>query len=185
MKIIAGLGNYGSEYDNTRHNVGFDAVDELAKRHGISVTGFERHSLAGKGIIEGEKVILVKPQTYMNLSGVALRAMVDYYGCGIEDIIVINDDTALDCGKIRVRPKGSAGGHNGLKNIINELGTDEFVRVRIGVGAKPPEWDMVDWVLGRFPSEVRSDVRDGILKACDAAECLLKEAPDAVMNKFN
>lgn len=185
MKIIAGLGNYGSEYDKTRHNVGFDTLDELAKRHGISVTGFERHALVGKGVINGVKVLLMKPQTYMNLSGVAIRAAADYYDCNTEDIIVISDDTALDCGRIRVRPKGSAGGHNGLKNIINELGTNEFTRVRIGVGEKPPEWDMVDWVLGRFPSELRPEADEGIKKAADAAEALLTETTEAVMNRFN
>lgn len=185
MKIIAGLGNPGAEYDKTRHNVGFDAVDELAKRHGISVSGFERHSLAGKGMIEGERVILMKPQTFMNLSGVAIRAMTDYYDCEVEDIIVISDDTALEPGRIRVRPKGSAGGHNGLKNIINELGTEEFIRVRIGVGAKPPEWDMVDWVLGRFSTEARTAADEGILKAGDAVERLLSEPIDMVMNKYN
>ena len=185
MKIIAGLGNYGSEYDKTRHNVGFDALDELADRHGISVSGFERHALVGKGVIDGVKVLLMKPQTYMNLSGVAIRAMSDYYDCNIEDIIVISDDTALDCGRVRIRPKGSAGGHNGLKNIINELGTDEFIRVRIGVGNKPPEWDMVDWVLGRFPAKARPDVDEGIKKAADAVEALLTETTEAVMNRFN
>lgn len=185
MKIIVGLGNYGSEYAGTKHNVGFDAIDVLSERHGIDVTGFERHALVGKGRIGAERVILVKPQTYMNLSGVAIRAMVDYYDCGIEDIIVISDDTALEPGRIRVRSKGSAGGHNGLKNIINELGTEEFVRVRIGVGAKPPEWDMADWVLSRFTAETRPAANEGIVKACDAAECLLTEPVESVMNKFN
>ena len=185
MKIIVGLGNYGSEYAGTKHNVGFEAIDVLSERHGIDVTGFERHALVGKGRIGAERVILVKPQTYMNLSGVAIRAMVDYYDCGIEDIIVISDDTALEPGRIRVRPKGSAGGHNGLKNIINELGTEEFVRVRIGVGAKPPEWDMIDWVLGRFTAETRPAADEGIARACDAVEHLLVKSVESVMNDYN
>lgn len=185
MKIIVGLGNYGSEYDKTRHNVGFDTIEELSERHGINVSSFERHALVGKGRIEAERVILVKPQTYMNLSGVAVRALLDYYDCGIEDLIVISDETAIEPGKIRVRPKGSAGGHNGLKNIINETGTDEFIRVRIGVGAKPPEWDMADWVLSRFPSDIRAAADEGVKKAADAVEALMGETVDSVMNKFN
>ena len=185
MKIVVGLGNPGAEYEGTRHNVGFDAVDILSEKHGIAVTGFERHALVGKGRMGAERVILVKPQTYMNLSGVAVRAMVDYYDCGIEDLIVISDDVALEPGRIRVRPKGSDGGHNGLKNIINELGTDEFVRVRIGVGAKPAQWDMIDWVLGRFTTEVRPAADEGIARACEAVDCLLTESVESVMNKFN
>ena len=185
MKIIAGLGNYGSEYAKTRHNAGFDAIDELSDRHGINVSAFERHALVGKGRIESERVILVKPQTYMNLSGVAVRAMLDYYDCGIEDLIVISDDTALEPGKIRVRSKGSAGGHNGLRNIINELGTDEFTRVRVGVGAKPPEWDMADWVLSRFPEDLRAAADEGVKKAADAVEALTGETVESVMNRFN
>ena len=185
MKIIAGLGNPGPEYVNTRHNVGFEAIDELGDRFNISVTGFERHALVGKGRIGSERVILMKPQTYMNLSGVAIRAMVGYYDCGIEDLIVISDDTALDPGRIRVRPKGSAGGHNGLKSIINELGTEEFTRVRIGVGEKPKDWDMADWVLGHFTAEVRPEADEGVKRACDAAECLMSEPVDSVMNRFN
>ena len=185
MKIIAGLGNYGSEYDNTRHNAGFEVADELGERHGINVSGFERHALVGKGRIGAERVIIMKPQTYMNLSGVAIRAMLDYYDCGVEDLIVVSDDTALDCGRIRVRPKGSAGGHNGLKNIINELGTDEFIRVRVGVGAKPPEWDMIDWVLGRFSTEERAAANEGVKKATEAVEALMGESVESVMNRFN
>ena len=185
MKIIAGLGNPGSEYDKTRHNVGFDTIDVLAGKHGINVTSFERHSLVGKGMISGEKVILMKPQTFMNLSGVAVSAMAGYYECDLEDIIIISDDTALESGRIRVRAKGSAGGHNGLKSIINELGSDEFTRVRIGVDAKPPEWDMADWVLSRFPTEERPKVDEAVIKAGEAVECVIAEGVEKAMNVFN
>ena len=145
MKIIAGLGNPTREYEHTRHNIGFDVVDRLAKQYNISITEKKHKGLCGKGLIEGERVLLLKPQTFMNLSGESIQAAVDFYKLDPEeDVIVIYDDIALDAGRIRVRGKGSAGGHNGMKNIIAHLGTQVFPRVRVGVGAKPADWGLVD-----------------------------------------
>ena len=185
MIIIAGLGNPGREYDNTRHNAGFDTIDRLADKYGIDISAFAHHSLIGKGIICAEKVILVKPQTYMNLSGVAIRSVLEYYKEDSENLIVIYDDTALPAGKVRVRSKGSAGGHNGIKNIIAELGTQEFDRIRVGVGEKPPKWDLADWVLSRPEGEDREAIEKAAEKACSALECIVEYGPGAAMNKFN
>ena len=150
MYIIAGLGNPGGKYDNTRHNIGFMVIDAAAEKYHIAVTEKKHKALIGKGIIGGEKVILVKPQTFMNLSGESIREVIDYYKIEEKtELIVISDDISLDVGTLRIRKKGSAGGHNGLKNIILHLGHDEFRRIKIGVGEKPAEYDLVDYVLGR------------------------------------
>ena len=153
MYIIAGLGNPGSEYELTRHNIGFRVIDELAEEYNISISESKHKGLIGKGVIEGQRVILVKPQTFMNLSGECIRAVIDYYKESIDHFIVVYDDISLGVGKLRVRPKGSAGGHNGIKNIIAQLGTDEFARVKFGVGDKPKGSDLVDHVLGRFSKD--------------------------------
>ena len=142
-------------------------------------------ALIGKGIIEGEKVILAMPQTYMNLSGESVRELVDYYKCDPEDIIVIYDDISLDVGKLRIRAKGSAGGHNGIKNIIAHLGTQEFPRIKVGVGEKPPRMDLADYVLGHFSKEEQPIIREGADKACDAVALMIKEDIATAMNKFN
>ena len=148
MYLIAGLGNPTREYDKTRHNVGFSVIDVLADKYNIDVSDRKHKALCGRGVIEGEKVLLVKPQTFMNLSGESIREAVDYYKIDPEDIIVIYDDISLDPGQLRIRLKGSAGGHNGLKNIIKMLGHDTFIRVRMGVGEKPKNYDLADYVLG-------------------------------------
>ena len=153
MYVIAGLGNPGREYEGTRHNVGFMTLDALADKYNIDVREKAFKGLIGKGMIEGNKVILVKPQTYMNLSGECIRQVMDYYKVDPSEFIVIYDDISLVPGGIRIRKKGSAGGHNGIKNIIAHLGTQEFPRVRIGVGEKPARMDLADYVLGHFPKE--------------------------------
>ncbi len=186
MFIIAGLGNPKKEYDNTRHNIGFEVIDALADKYNISVMDVRSKALTGKGIIDGQKVILVKPLTFMNLSGESIRPLADYYKIDYEtELIVISDDINLPPGQIRVRKKGSAGGHNGLKNIIQNLGGDAFQRIRVGVGEKPKQYDLVDYVLGHFSKEERPLMDEGIEKAVKAAEMMLKGDTDQAMNEFN
>ena len=186
MFIIAGLGNPTKEYDNTRHNIGFEAIDALADKYRISVMDVKNKALTGKGIINGQKVILVKPLTYMNLSGESIRPIADYYKIDVEtQLIVISDDISLPPGQIRVRKKGSAGGHNGLKNIIRNLGSEEFQRIRIGVGEKPKGYDLADYVLGHFSKEERPLMEEGVEKAVKAAEIMLTGDVDQAMNEFN
>ena len=150
MYIIAGLGNPGGKYENTRHNVGFEVIDILADRMGICVDEKKHRALCGKGVLEGEKVVLVKPQTFMNLSGESVRSAADYYKVEADHIIVVFDDISLEPGQLRIRGKGSAGGHNGIKNIIAHLGTQEFPRVKVGIGEKPRGMDLADYVLSHF-----------------------------------
>ena len=151
MFIIAGLGNPSAQYEGTRHNVGFDVIDRLSEKYNISVDSKKHRALIGKGIIDGQKVILVKPQTFMNLSGESIRSIIDYYKVDPEqELLVIYDDISLDVGQLRIREKGSAGGHNGIKNIIDQLGTQVFPRIKIGVGEKPKGYDLADYVLGHF-----------------------------------
>ena len=185
MYIIAGLGNPGMEYRGTRHNAGFSVIDELADKYNISVDMAKHKGLIGKGVIGGEKVILVKPLTYMNNSGECIREVMDYYKADIDDLIVVFDDISLVPGKLRLRAKGSAGGHNGIKSIISHLGSDNFKRVKFGVGDKPKGWDLADWVLGKFPKELYDDLRAGNEKACDAIECIITEGITSAMNKYN
>ena len=147
MFLIAGLGNPGRQYEKTRHNMGFDTIDELVERHNIPESGIAHKGMYGKGRIAGEKVLAVKPLTYMNLSGESIRSVMDYYKTEPSEFIVIYDDISLEPGQIRIRKKGSAGGHNGIKNIIAHLGTQEFPRIRIGVGEKPARMDLADYVL--------------------------------------
>ncbi len=185
MKIIVGLGNPTMQYNGTRHNIGFSVIDELAERHNIKLSEGKHKAIFGKGMIEGEKVILAMPQTYMNLSGEAVRALSDYYKTEPSDIIVVYDDINLDVGRLRIRKKGSAGGHNGMKNIIKHLGTEDFCRVRVGVGEKPKQMDLADYVLSRFKEEELPLIREGATLACKAIEMILKEDVDAAMNTFN
>ena len=185
MYLIVGLGNPTREYEHTRHNAGFDTVDMLADRLNISVKEKKHKGLCGKGMLGAEKVILLKPQTYMNLSGESVRAAADFYKIDHEHIIVMYDDIDLDVGKLRVRAKGSAGGHNGIKNIIAHLGTQEFPRVRIGVGAKPDRMDLADYVLGRFPQVEQSVMEDAFKEAAEAAAAIVEDGIDAAMNRFN
>ena len=184
--LIVGLGNPGEKYENTRHNVGFQVVDELAERQNAPVQKLKFKALTNLLTISGEKVLVMKPVTYMNLSGEAVRPAADFYKIPPERILVISDDTALDPGKLRIRTKGSAGGHNGLKNIIQHLGTDQFPRVRVGVGQKPhPDYDLADWVLGKFQGEAKKVMDEAVKRAADAVECVLKEGADRAMNRFN
>lgn len=186
MYIIVGLGNPGKEYQNTRHNVGFQVVDAIAEKNHIAVAEKKHKALIGKGIVAGQKVVLVKPQTYMNLSGESVRAVIDFYKAEeTTELIVISDDISLDVGQFRIRKKGSAGGHNGLKNIILHLGHDQFQRIRVGVGAKAQGQDLVDHVLGHFSMEERELLEDSVLRAADAAELMLSEGADAAMNQYN
>ena len=185
MYVIAGLGNPGREYEGTRHNVGFMTLDALADKYNIDVREKAFKGLIGKGVIEGNKVILVKPQTYMNLSGECIRQVMDYYKVDPSEFIVIYDDISLVPGGIRIRKKGSAGGHNGIKNIIAHLGTQEFPRVRIGVGEKPARMDLADYVLSRFPKDERVLMEEAFERAGEAAVCMMNDTMEHAMNQFN
>ena len=186
MFIIAGLGNPTLQYEGTRHNVGFDVIDTLAERYNISVDTRKSRALIGKGMIEGHKVILVKPQTYMNLSGESIRSLVDYYKVDEEsELIVIYDDVSLGVGQLRIRKKGSAGGHNGIKSILSELGPDVFLRIKVGVGEKPRKYDLADYVLGHFSKEEKEQMKEGYQKAADAVSMLLNGETEAAMNQYN
>ncbi len=186
MYIIVGLGNPGLKYAKTKHNMGFMAVDVLSSRAGIDLNKRMGQACCGQGMIEGEKVLLVKPQTYMNLSGESVAALANFYKIDVAmELIVIYDDVSLEPGNIRVRGQGSAGGHNGMKNIIKLLGTDEFMRVRIGIGATPTNMDLVNFVLAPFDKEVIPLIEDGIERAADAAEAIIHDGIDAAMNRFN
>ena len=186
MFIIVGLGNPGKDYQNTRHNIGFDVIDTLAESAGISVTEKKHKALIGKGVIDGQKVILVKPQTYMNLSGESVRDVIDYYKVDEEqEMIVVSDDISLDVGMIRVRKKGSAGGHNGLKNIIQHLGHDTFMRIKMGVGEKPKGYDLADYVLGHFTRDERMVMDEAAKAATEAIRMMMAGDVDRAMNAFN
>ena len=186
MFIIAGLGNPGRKYAGTRHNSGFMALDTLADHCGITIGTKGFGGLTGSGFIEGEKVLLIKPQTFMNLSGDCIAPACSYYRVDPQqNLIVIYDDISLDAGQLRVRAKGSAGGHNGIKSIIERLGTQDFKRVRIGVGHVPAGYDQADWVLGKFPSAQQTDMIDAFERAAMAASALVHEPTEQVMNRFN
>ena len=186
MYIIAGLGNPTAQYEGTRHNVGFDVIDVIAKQYNISVDVRKSRAFIGKGMIEGQKVILVKPQTYMNLSGESIRGLVDYYKIDPEnELVVIYDDVSLDVGQLRIRKKGSAGGHNGIKNIIAHLGTQIFPRIKVGVGEKPKKYDLADYVLGHFSKGAKEQMEEGYHNAMRAVELMLTGRIDEAMNEYN
>lgn len=186
MYIIAGLGNPGRDYENTRHNIGFEVIDKLADQENIGVLEKKHKAIIGKGVIAGEKCILAKPQTFMNLSGESVRALLDYYKVDeTANLIVISDDISLDVGQLRIRKKGSAGGHNGLKNIIAHLGHDTFMRVKMGVGEKPRGWDLADYVLGHFSPKEWKVMEEAVERAADAIRMMIAEDADAAMNEFN
>ncbi len=186
MYIIVGLGNPGKEYQNTRHNIGFDVIDRLAEEEHISVLEKKHKAIIGKGVVAGVKCILAKPVTYMNLSGESVRELIDYYKVDEEtELIVISDDISLDVGSIRVRKKGSAGGHNGLKSIIGHLGHDTFMRVKMGVGEKPKGWDLADYVLGHFSAPEREVMDEACGRATEAIRTMVSGDPDGAMNRFN
>ena len=186
MYIIVGLGNPGSKYEHSRHNAGFEAIDRLADRYRISVENKKFQGLCGSGVIDGQKVLLLKPQTYMNLSGESVRAACDFFKIDPEEeLIVLYDDISLAPGQLRIRAKGSAGGHNGIKNIIQHLGTQVFARVKIGVGEKPAEYDLADYVLGHFSKEEWTVMEDAFDRAGQAAAKMLTDDMQHVMNEFN
>lgn len=186
MFLIAGLGNPKREYDNTRHNIGFAMIDAMAEKYNISVKNIKSRAMTGQGIINGQKVLLVKPLTFMNLSGESIRPLVDYYRIDSDsELIVVSDDINLPIGQIRIRKKGSAGGHNGLKNIIAQLGSEEFQRIRIGVGGKPENYDLADYVLGHFTKEEKALMEKAVLMAVEAAELMLMGNTDKAMNEYN
>lgn len=186
MYIIVGLGNPTSKYDKTRHNVGFDTIDALADKYSINVNNAKHKALCGQGIIEGEKVLLMKPQTFMNLSGEAVIDALNFYKCdGNTELIVIYDDISMDPGRIRMRGKGSAGGHNGIKNIIAHLGSESFRRIKIGVGAKPNGWDLADFVLSRFTPSERKSIDEAIDKSVEAIATIISDSFEKAMNLYN
>ena len=186
MFIIVGLGNPSKEYEGTRHNVGFDVIDAIADKYNISVTDRKNRAFCGKGIIAGQKVLLAKPQTYMNLSGESVRGLVDYYKIDEEtELLVIFDDISLDVAQLRIRKKGSAGGHNGIKNIIANLGTNVFQRIKVGVGEKPKEYDLADYVLGHFSKAEKEQMEEGYKHVIEAVELILQGEIDTAMNQFN
>lgn len=184
--LLVGLGNPGTQYENTRHNVGFLVADELAERQNAPIQRLKFKALTNLLTISGEKVLVMKPVTYMNLSGEAVGEAARFYKIPPERVLVISDDVSLPLGKLRIRKGGSAGGHNGLKSIIQHLGTDQFPRIKVGVGQKPhPDYDMADWVLSKFAGEDLKTITEAIRKAADAVECLIQEGPDKAMNRFN
>lgn len=186
MYIIVGLGNPGKQYENTRHNIGFATIERIAEQENIHVLEKKHKAIIGKGYIAGQKCILAKPQTFMNLSGESVRELVDYYKVDdTAELIVIADDVSLDVGQIRVRKKGSAGGHNGLKNIIAHLGHDDFTRIKMGVGEKPKGYDLADYVLGHFSKEERVIMDEAAGRAADAVRTIITQDADVAMNLYN
>lgn len=186
MFLIVGLGNPGRQYEHTRHNVGFDVMDALADKYNISITEKKHKALYGKGMIAGQKVVLAKPQTFMNLSGESVAELLNYYKLDPEtEMLVIYDDISLAPGGIRIRKKGSAGGHNGIKNIIAQTGTQNFMRIKVGVGEKPKGWDLADYVLGHFDEADRKKVEEAFDDAVRATEMILQDDVDQAMNDFN
>jgi len=180
-----GLGNPGKKYENTRHNVGFDVIDKLADRMSISIDKIKHKALIGEGRIDSEKVILVKPQTYMNLSGETAVSISQFYKIDLDNFIVVYDDIDLDIGKLRIRKKGSAGSHNGMKSIIKCLGSQEFPRVRVGVSRPEPGRDLADFVLSRVSKEKQADMDSAIDRAASTVEEIIKNGLDMAMNKYN
>lgn len=184
--LVVFLGNPGLKYNGTRHNAGFMAADAMEKKLGVRIDRLHFKALTQTADIAGQKVMLMKPQTYMNLSGDAVIQAVKFYKLQPEKVIVVSDETSLPVGKLRIRRSGSAGGHNGLKSIIAQLGTDKFPRIRLGVGAPPhPDYDMADWVLGAFKGQDAADMEQLAKTAADAVECYISDGPDRAMNKFN
>lgn len=186
MYIIAGLGNPGRKYVGTRHNMGFEALDAVAAKYDISIKKSKFNALYGEGTIEGEKVILVKPQTFMNLSGEAIREFKAWHKIDDSQIIIIYDDVSLPVGKMRIRPKGSAGGHNGMKSIIYQLNSDTFPRIKIGVGSpENPDYDLADYVLGKFTKSEVKQLVEMAIKTADAVGEIIKNGVEKAMSRFN
>ena len=182
---IVGLGNPGREYAETKHNVGFCVIDKLAEKYEIKVEKYKNRALIGDGMIRDKRVLLVKPQTFMNLSGESVREIVNFYKIPQERFVVIFDDTSLPCGSVRIREKGSHGGHNGIRNIIDQMGTDVFNRIKVGIGEKPKGWDLADYVLAKFSEDEEPLILSGIDKAAQAVELFISQGIKDAMNKFN
>lgn len=185
MYIVVGLGNPGKKYESTRHNIGFIAIDYISALFDIKVNKIKHKALVGEGKIEGERVMFVKPQTFMNLSGESVREIADYYKVPVENVIIIYDDTSLEPGSVRIRKKGSDGGHNGIKSIIYQLNSDAFPRIKLGVGAKPPGYDLADWVLAKFTDEDIKVMSESVETAAKAVPEIIKNGADSAMNKYN
>jgi PTH1 family peptidyl-tRNA hydrolase len=186
MYIIVGLGNPTREYTATRHNIGFDAITRIADDYNIALDTKKHKAICGKGVIEGQKVILAQPQTYMNLSGESIRELIDFYKIEpTSELIVIYDDISLDVGQLRIRTKGSAGGHNGIKSIIAHLGTQDFLRIKVGVGDKPKNWDLADYVLGRFSEQEQPVIREALGNVSAACKCIVTQDINSAMNLYN
>jgi len=184
--LLVCLGNPGREYESTRHNIGFMAADELARRENVKINKLRYRALTGEVRLGGQRVLVIKPQTYMNLSGEAVKLAGGFYKIPPDHVLVISDDVALPLGKLRIRAGGSAGGHNGLKNIIAHLGTDQFPRIRVGVGAPAhPEQGMIDWVIGHFTAQEKKAVDDAIGRAVDAAACVIEKGVSEAQNRYN
>lgn len=186
MYLIAGLGNPGKQYEHTRHNVGFDVIDELAQKYNINISEKKHKALIGKGVVEGQKVVLAKPQTFMNLSGESIAELVHYYKINPEtELIVIFDDISFVPGNLRIRQNGSAGGHNGIKSIIECLNTKNFMRIKVGVGEKPKNWDLADFVLGHFSKEEREELKEAASRAVEAVGYMVNDEVAKAMNEYN
>ena len=185
MYLIAGLGNPFRTYEGTRHNIGFTMIDAIGNKFGIDVTTKKHKALVGRGMIDGMRVILAKPQTYMNLSGESIREITDFYKIEPENIIIIYDDISLDVGQLRIRKKGSAGGHNGVKNIIAHLGTQEFPRIKVGIGNKPEGWDLADYVLSKYTKAEQEALEEASEGVIGAVKLMLMDDIEAAMNKYN
>lgn len=185
MYLIVGLGNPENEYANTRHNMGFDTINEIAKRNNIEVNKNKFKGLYQTTIIQNQKVILLKPQTYMNLSGESIKEVVDFYQIKPDEIIVIYDDIDTEKGKIRIRKQGGPGTHNGMKSVIENLNTTVFARIRVGIGQPEFKFDMINYVIGKVPEEEQKILHQGVIKAADAVEEIIKDGIDIAMNKFN
>ena len=184
--LIVGLGNPGGQYDGTRHNAGFAVADELARRGGFAIQRVKFKALTAAAEIGGQGALVMKPTTYMNLSGEAVGEAARFYKLAPDHVLVISDDVDLPLGKLRLRVSGSAGGHNGLKSIIQHLGSDQFPRLKVGVGGKPhPDYDLADWVLGKLAGEDKKLFDESVKRAADAVECFLKDGPQKAMNQFN
>lgn len=185
MKLIVGLGNPGKRYDATRHNVGFKTIDYLAQELGMSVSKEKNKALIGEGKLGGERIVLIKPQTYMNLSGEAVAPLAAWYKVEPKDLIIIYDDLALEVGKIRIRAKGSHGGHNGVRSLISLLKTEEIPRIKIGIGQNPPEWATADYVLGNFSTQEQKIIEEAIKRAVEAVRVILGQGLEKAMSQFN
>ena len=185
MFVILGIGNPGKQYESTKHNIGFISLDYLAASLGITINKIKHKALIGEGTLAGEKVLLVKPQTFVNISGESIRSIMDFYKLAPEQLIVIYDDATIDCGRIRIRPKGSDGGHNGIKSIIYHLQSDNFPRIKLGVGTPPPHYDLADWVLAKFTDEEIKIMSRAVDKVPDMVTEIIKNGPQSAMNRFN